>query len=210
MSWFNINYLNDPNFIKSVNSGGGYKAIGDALMALGGIYNAERDRKYKEEQDKKTNAREDQKLEFEKIKADSKAAYDMAGVDLRKAQALYNQKHGNYYDAKTGIDLFDAKSKDAKRKSDMGANWANVGINQQKANDLRAYQQGRLAISGGGYSDDDSIESIGNMSLDDESQTSTMQKTLKKKGNKGGGYKPLTPFINSEFKQAAKGQGDEN
>lgn len=150
--WFNIDYLRDPSFTKSVNSGGGYKAIGDALMALGGIYNAERDRKYKEEQDKKTNAREDQKLEFEKIKADSKAAYDMAGVDLRKAQALYNQKHGNYYDAKTGIELFDAKSKDAKRKSDMGANWANVNINQQKANDLRAYQQGRLAISGGGGS----------------------------------------------------------
>nr|WP_321431648.1 hypothetical protein [uncultured Campylobacter sp.] len=59
--WFNIDYLKDPEFIKSAGGGNAYTAMGDVLSKFGGIINAERDRKYQMEQDKLKNERESKK-----------------------------------------------------------------------------------------------------------------------------------------------------
>lgn len=130
--WFNIQAPDARYLIQAAaNAGAGWSALGDVVGKFGGILNAERDRKYAEEQDKLKNSREDKKLEGDLALKQAQTDYQNAGVTLRGIQG------------EQAIRSNDIKS--AHNKATEAQGWANVGINQQKANNDLYYKQGRLA-----------------------------------------------------------------
>ena len=137
MSWFNINYLNDPSFIKSVNSGGGYKAIGDALATLGGIYNAERDRKYKQEQDEREHTRKDTELAAQVEKWDTERQKNLAA-------AYANEELGRYRGIQSSELPRLNNAKIANYSNQMSNRNANTAINRYRADVDAEYKQTRL------------------------------------------------------------------
>lgn len=84
--WFNIDYLKDPSFVRGASGGSGYAAMGSVLDKFGNIINAERDRKYQQEQDRLKNERESKKVESEVNKNNSYVDYNDAGAFARMAQ----------------------------------------------------------------------------------------------------------------------------